>query len=110
ATSTTGADQPTRRESPVTVTVTSTNDTIQTMVATGSMLAMMAATRARRHCFRGIARRVPPTAIRSGGHRMGGAAGSIGVRRAHHELFATRRIAAVLHPLRRRPAHDAVAE
>ena len=45
-TSTTGADQPTRRDSPVTVTVTRTNDTIQTMVATGSMLFMMAATRA----------------------------------------------------------------
>ena len=110
ATSTTGADQPTRRESPVTVTVTSTNDTIQTMVATGSMLPMMAATRARRYCFRGIARCFPPRAIRSGGDRMHGAARLSGVRFAHHELFATRQVAAVLHPLRRRAAHDAVAE
>ena len=50
-TSTTGADQPTRRDRPVTVTVTITNDTIQTIVATGSMLFMMAATRAGRQWF-----------------------------------------------------------
>src|SRR3954451_13168146 len=50
-TSTTGADQPTLRDRPVTVTVTRTNDTIQTMVVTGSMLFMMAATQEARQGF-----------------------------------------------------------
>src|SRR3954454_24906268 len=42
-TSTTGADQPTLRDKPETVTVTRTNDKIQKMVVTGSKLFMMAA-------------------------------------------------------------------
>src|ERR1700712_1111954 len=50
-TRTTGADQPTLRDRPVTVTVTTTNDTIQMMVVTGSMLFMMAATQEARQGF-----------------------------------------------------------